>query len=546
MRMLEHFVVFWALGICAILGAALDHNNNNNNQRHVVEEDCSFTRYPSICVQTLNLVGVSSRFNYQYSDIISALVNKTISESKLPSTSDSTMLTSQLGAESAQSSQSVTEDCEILMSLSEKRLQESLTALQKSATKNKEDVQTWLSAALTFQEACKDYANGRGGIPNDVVSQISKKMAYLSELSSNALALTNRITGKTTSSFDTVTRRLSDDDQGFPKWISPKDRKLLQATTINADVVVAQDGSENYRTVSEAIHAAPSGGGRFVIYVKGGVYKEKIRTNRDGITLIGDGKYSTVIVGDDSVAGGFSMPATATFTVTGDGFIARDIGFHNTAGPQGKQALALYIASDHSALYRCSIAGYQDTLYALALRQFYRECDIYGTVDFIFGNAAAVFQNCELALRRPRGANVILAQGRSDPGQNTGFSVQNCRITASSELSPVKNSYKSYLGRPWKAYSRAVVMESSIDDAIAPSGWVEWPGYGSSVLSTLYFAEYANVGPGAGTGHRVKWPGFHVIGVNDAVKFTVANFISGNSWLPSTKVAFDSGLQSAA
>ncbi|BBH08157.1 Plant invertase/pectin methylesterase inhibitor superfamily [Prunus dulcis] len=162
--------------------------------------------------------------------------------------------------------------------------------------------------------------------------------------------------------------------------------------------------------------------------------------------------------------------------VTGDGFIARDIGFQNTAGPQGEQALALYISSDRSVLYRCSIVGYQDTLYAYALRQFYRECDIYGTIDFIFGNAAAVFQSCDLVLRRHKGYNAILANGRSDPGQKTGFSVQNCRIIPSSDFSPVKHSYSSYLGRPWKQYSRAIVMESTIDDVIAPQGWVEWPG----------------------------------------------------------------------
>ncbi|KAF2285117.1 hypothetical protein GH714_037953 [Hevea brasiliensis] len=267
-----------------------------------------------------------------------------------------------------------------------------------------------------------------------------------------------------------------------------------------------------------------------------GVYKEKIRTNKDGITLIGDGKYSTIIAGDDSVAGGSSMPDSATFTITGDGFIARDIGFQNTAGPGGKQALALYIASDHSALYRCSIAGYQDTLYALALRQFYRECDIHGTVDFIFGNAAAVFQNCYLVLRRPHGGayNVILAHGRTDPGQSTGFSIQNCRIAASSDFSPIKHSFNSYLGRPWKQYSRSVVMESSIDDAISSRGWVEWPGAGS-YAKTLYFAEFSNTGPGAGTSRRVNWPGFHVIGVEEAVKFTVGNFIAGTSWLPSTE-----------
>lgn len=230
--------------------------------------------------------------------------------------------------------------------------------------------------------------------------------------------------------------------------------------------------------------------------------------------------------------------------ITGDGFIARDIGFQNTAGPQGEQALALYVASDHSVFYRCSIAGYQDTLYALALRQFYRECDIYGTIDFIFGNAAAVFQSCNLVLRRPQSGsyNVILANGRTDPGQSTGFSVQNSRIIPSSDFSPVKHNYNSYLGRPWKQFSRSVVMESTIDDAISSRGWIEWPGEGSYAES-LYYAEFLNTGPGAGTSERVNWPGFHVIGAPEAEKFTVGNFIAGSSWIPSTGVTFISGLQ---
>ena len=230
--------------------------------------------------------------------------------------------------------------------------------------------------------------------------------------------------------------------------------------------------------------------------------------------------------------------------ITGDGFIAKDIGFQNTAGPNGDQAVAVLIASDRAVLYRCTLAGYQDTLYALSLRQFYRECDIYGTVDFIFGNAAAVFQNCNLVLRRPRNRvayNVILANGRSDPGQNTGFSLQNCGIIPGSDFSPVKNSFNSYLGRPWKVYSRAVVMQSTIDGAITSRGWIEWPGAPSSSLRTLYFAEYGNMGPGAGTSGRVRWPGYHVIARDEAEKYTVGNFIAGTSWIPSTGVAFVSG-----
>ncbi|KAF3439748.1 hypothetical protein FNV43_RR18026 [Rhamnella rubrinervis] len=517
-----------------------------------VKDQCRFARYPTLCVKTL----MGSRSGHKlHIDMIYTLLNKTISETKLP-VYDLPMFVSQFGVQHAQRAQSVTEYCEALMSMSSKRLRQSLEALIESPRKNKQDIQTWLSAALTFQEACKDSATGLG-LPGDLMTQISQKMSYVSQLTSNPLAFVNRITGKpkNNNNKNTSTRRLAEDDHDhdgdekqhgiFPKWVSPRDRKLLQATTttIKANAVVAKDGSGNYKTVSEAFQAAS--GGRFVIYVKKGVYQEKIHTKKDGITLIGDGKYETIIVGDDSVASGSSMPGSATFTVTGDGFIARDIGFQNTAGPEGKQALALNIASDHSVVYRCSVIGYQDTLYAVALRQFYRECDIYGTIDFIFGNAAAVFQNCFLGLRRPRGDsyNVILANGRSDPGQNTGFSLQNCRITVSSDFSPVKHSYSSYLGRPWKEYSRSVVMESTIDDAIAPRGWIEWPGNGKSSLETLYFAEYANMGPGAGTSKRVTWPGFHVIGTGEAVKFTVGNFIAGTSWLPSTGVTFISGLQ---
>ena len=87
--------------------------------------------------------------------------------------------------------------------------------------------------------------------------------------------------------------------------------------------------------------------------------------------------------------------------VSGRGFIARDMTFRNTAGPENHQAVALRVDSDQSAFYRCSMEGYQDTLYAHSLRQFYRECDIYGTIDYIFGNGAAVFQQCKIYTRVP-------------------------------------------------------------------------------------------------------------------------------------------------
>ncbi|XP_073043888.1 probable pectinesterase/pectinesterase inhibitor 54 [Primulina eburnea] len=500
-----------------------------------ISTQCGYTRYPNLCVQTMTGSGSKN----QNVDFLYTLVNKTISETGLPR-SNFVELSSHFISLEAQQARMAIDECQELMGMALRRLNQAKEAIQKSPNKYKEDIQTWLTAALTFLQTCKDTAEGHV-LSNVVLSEIYKKMGYLSELCSNPLSLANRISARNPKDeLPTRSRRLLE-DENFPRWVSKSDRRLLESAEIKANAVVAKDGSGDFDTISEAIQSA--NGGRYVIYVKSGDYNEKISTSKDGITLIGDGKFSTIIYASSSVGKGSSLRGSSTFSITGDGFIARDIGFQNTAGTNAGQAIALTIASDRSVLYRCSLVGNQDTLYALSLRQFYRECDIYGTVDFIFGNAVAMFQSCSLYLRQPRsggGYDVILANGRSDPGQNSGFSLQNCKIAGASDFS---SSHKAYLGRPWKEYSRAVVMQSSIDGVIQSRGWIEWPGYGGSVYKTLYFAEYDNTGAGAGTSGRVNWAGFRVLETPEASKFTVANFIGGNSWLPSTGVAFVSGLE---
>lgn len=225
--------------------------------------------------------------------------------------------------------------------------------------------------------------------------------------------------------------------------------------------------------------------------------------------------------------------------VVGSGFIARGITFENYAGPSKHQAVALRSGSDLSAFYQCSFVAYQDTLYVHSLRQFYRACDVYGTVDFIFGNAAVVLQNCNLYARKPNPnqRNIFTAQGREDPNQNTGISILNSKVAAAADLIPVQSSFQNYLGRPWKEYSRTVFLLCNIGDLIAPAGWLEWSG--DFALKTLYYGEYMNRGPGSNTSARVNWPGYRVINSStEASQFTVANFIQGNEWLPATQVPF--------
>ncbi|KAG8391641.1 hypothetical protein BUALT_Bualt01G0208500 [Buddleja alternifolia] len=394
------------------------------------------------------------------------------------------------------------------------------------------EAQTWLSTALTNLETCKS-----GFLDFGVTDYIMPLMSNnnLSMLLSNTLALNKGDYGNT---------RFNKD--GFPTWVRPGDRKLLQSSTPVANVVVAQDGSGNYKTVSAAIAAAGkrSGSGRYVIHVKQGTYTENvdIGTSLKNIMLVGDGIGKTIITGSRSVDGGTTTFKSATVAVVGDGFIARGITFRNTAGAKNHQAVALRSGSDLSVFYQCSFEGYQDTLYVHSQRQFYRECDIYGTVDFIFGNAAVVFQNCNIYPRNPPNkTNTITAQGRTDPNQNTGISIHNCRVTAAPDLKPVQSSVKTYLGRPWKEYSRTVFMKTSLDSLINPAGWMPWSG--NFALDTLYYGEYANTGPGSSTANRVKWKGYRVItSASEASRFAPGNFIAANTWIPTTNVPFTSGL----
>jgi pectinesterase len=230
--------------------------------------------------------------------------------------------------------------------------------------------------------------------------------------------------------------------------------------------------------------------------------------------------------------------------VVGQGFVAVNMTFRNTAGPAKHQAVAFRSGADLSAYYGCSFEAYQDTLYTHSLRQFYRGCDIYGTVDYVFGNAAVVFQGCTFYSRLPMQGqcNTVTAQGRSDPNQNTGTSIQGCSLVAAPELAAnTAFTTLSYLGRPWKNFSRTVVMESYVGALVDPSGWMPWSG--DFALSTLYYAEYNNTGPGADTSRRVAWPGFHVLGDGtDAGNFTVSSMVLGENWLPQTGVPFTSGL----
>ncbi|CAN0909023.1 Pectinesterase/pectinesterase inhibitor PPE8B [Linum grandiflorum] len=432
-------------------------------------------------------------------------------------------------------------DCLDLLDLSADVLSWSISASKSPKGKNNStgdlshDLRTWLSAAMAHPDTCIEGFEGTNSILKSLVA------GGLSDITSSVQQLLTDV--------DSKSPRSTSNDH-FPSWVQRQDRKLLQQVIVNGltvDAVVAKDGSGNFTSIMDAVAAAPEYSmKRFVVYIKAGVYQEyvEIKKKKWNVMMIGDGINRTVITGNRNFVDGWTTFRTATFAVSGRGFIARDITIENSSGPEKHQAVALRSDSDLSVYYRVEVRGYQDTLYTHTMRQFYRDSVIKGTVDFIFGNAAAVFQNCSLLARKglDNQKNTITAHGKKDPNQSTGYSIQFCNIGADSDLAPFGNLSYTYLGRPWKNFSTTVVMQSYIGEAVRPEGWLEWNG--PMFLDTIYYGEFMNYGPGSGMGRRVKWPGYHALNSSSAAaNFTVGQFIEGNLWLPSTGVRYSAGFQ---
>ncbi|KAK4423298.1 putative pectinesterase/pectinesterase inhibitor 24 [Sesamum alatum] len=454
---------------------------------------------------------------------------------------------------------SALEGCQEFLSLALYNLNLSLPTSSGALTtyENRTNFRTWLSAAGADLQTCMD---GFEYAPDGVRKIVTTNLDNSTKLVVTSLAIISMIDGymsphekpSTVAKIDTSSKPSSDWE---PTWLSLEDRMILHdlRETVKPDVVVAADGSGDYKTINEAIEVVPENNDeRFVIYVKEGVYHENVRIGKEkwNVMMYGDGMQRTIVSSNLSNGTGTSTSLSATF---GNDYeidkrtphiqidtIFRDMGFQNTAGAINHQAVALLSASDKSVFHRCMMDGYQDTLFAQSNRQFYRGCRIYGTIDFIFGDSSVVIQNCNIFVKRPLPfqKNTITAQGKSNPFSNTGISIQKCRVMAAEDLCGIK----TFLGRPWKNYSTTVIMESRLERLIDPKGWLPWSN-STTAPDTIYYVEYNNVGPGAATMNRVEWKGLKVNDTqDDARRFTVRSFINGDEWIPSTGVPFQADL----
>ena len=301
--------------------------------------------------------------------------------------------------------------------------------------------------------------------------------------------------------------------------------------------VVAPDGSGDFKTISAALASGAND-----IRIKPGFYKELLVIDRPQVQLRGLGvKPQDVVLSYDLSAGtAGGTTKSASVTVSGDDFLAENLTIENTfsrtrpLAHEGSQAVALKVTADRAVFRRVRFLGYQDTLYPASkrcesdsgpctpARQFFEDCYIEGNVDFIFGDAVAFFERCEIhALAHS--TIMLTAQSKHYPEERSGYVFDHCRITADAGVQHV------YLGRPWRSYATVVYLDTEMPEAIEPAGWHEWEHNGKQSLPSAFYAEYHSTGSGANSARRQLTDA-------EAAQFERQKFLAGDdNWDP-TKV----------
>jgi pectinesterase len=278
---------------------------------------------------------------------------------------------------------------------------------------------------------------------------------------------------------------------------------------------------DDFPTVQMAVdHAAQPGlGGRLYVHISPGVYHERVMVtqNRPRTTFLGTGRGAgeVVITASQNAKSAGGTFFSSTVVVNGEGFEADNLTFENAAGNTG-QAVAISVRSDRAIFKRCRFLGDQDTLFADWGRQYYVGSYIEGGVDFIFGNAAAVFADDEVHIIR---AGYLTAQSRTSADEETGFVFIHVRVTEGD-----LDGKQFFLGRPWRPFSRVVFLTSEFPEGLSPQGWSPWKKGGS--LGMAFYGERNNKGAGARINERAQ--DSHALTAEEALRFMPARFLSGD------------------
>ena len=255
---------------------------------------------------------------------------------------------------------------------------------------------------------------------------------------------------------------------------------------------------------------------RVTIFIKNGVYYEKVKIHswNPYISLIGESRKKTIITYDDYFnkinIGRNSTFHTYTVLIEGNDFIAKNLTIQNSSGEVG-QAVALNVNANRVFINNCSLLGNQDTLYTSGegTKNYFRDCYIEGTTDFIFGDATVLFENCTIHSK----SNSYITAASIPQNTAFGYVFKNCKLTASEKATDV------YLGRPWRIYAKTVFINCEMGKHIKPEGWHNWSK--PEAEKTAFYAEYKCSGEGFQPEKRVNWS--HQLKKSQAKKYTIEN-----------------------
>lgn len=296
------------------------------------------------------------------------------------------------------------------------------------------------------------------------------------------------------------------------------------------ELMVAADGSGQFKTVQEAVMAVPAGtrDKPVMIRIKPGIYKELIYVQHEKrfFHLIGEDASKTVLTyglhanmtgPDGKPIGTFRTPSTV---IDADDFTAENITFENSAGAVG-QALAIRIDGDRVVFRNCRFLGWQDTILTNRGRHYFENCYIAGHVDFIFGGSTAFFERCHIHCLKD---GYVTAASTPDNHPH-GFVFSNCRITGEPNV-------KTYLGRPWRGYASVVFLNTEMSEVVRPEGWNNWNLPDRE--KTSRYGEYNNTGAGSVPRARVRWS--RELSPGEARVLTAERVLAGSDgWNPKSR-----------
>ena len=301
-------------------------------------------------------------------------------------------------------------------------------------------------------------------------------------------------------------------------------------------LVVAPNNPGDMGTIQQAIDSVKAASKTPVtILVRPGIYHERINipANLPPISLVGEDPANTIIayslIAYDKAPDGkpLGMWNTSTARIRENNFSAINITFVNDGGQGGQgytrmngQALAVRLDGTHDVFENCHFTSWQDTLLINAGRDYFENCTVTGSTDYIFGAGSAYFNRC---LIHSLGHGYITA-AKTPQAQKFGFVFNRCRIITSTAPGRV------FLGRPWGLYANVIFKHSWMGSGINPRGWIVWDGNKQDPRTTR-FAEFDSSGPGSMSPARISW--LRPLSAAAANRLTPRYVLSGKrSWNP--------------